>query len=253
MVAYKPRKRRRRLPPNRHQGTGNTNKPGLVGTAGPSKPGLNQPSAAKPSVGGAPGVAAPAAPAAPPAPTGQHFVPDAAYSAEVDLATHNTEHVLSGLNDQERRTRFEFGLDDPTNPNSRAMAMKRAFLARRKGESVALAARGDLYSGTHERAQAHTRRDEEFATSELRRQYEDALRGINEARYQAKYGLEQSTGTAFENWLTRHQDEQPVVPRPESTPAGQKAASDKQKAGAAKAAAKAAARARARAKRKRKH
>lgn len=162
-------------------------------------PRAQQPNAGKPGLG-----AAPNAPR--PAPPGQHAAPDAAYNNAVDTSRRQEQSSLEGLDASEQATRHEFGIDDPTNPFSRAEGLKRSFLAKQKAASTGLAGQGKLYSGTHERAMSRTRREEEAARAELRGAYEGALRSIGEARAGVSFSSEEDRNQAFEDWLARAPD-----------------------------------------------
>lgn len=221
----------RAIAPNRHQGSGSTRpkkprKPVILGTSRPAGAGISNPAPAAPKPGlGAP---APSAPAAPAAPVGKHFVPDAEYNTEVDTAGRASEYKLGSLNTTERRLKFDFGIDDPTNPNSRMLGLKRAWLAKTRGDSVSIAGRGDLYSGSHERAMARDLRGENAANAQLRSQYETGLQSIKDARAQVGFDTETAKGTAFQNWLIRHQNDPGDVP-PDAAPVPGPAAPGKAK------------------------
>lgn len=168
------------------------------GNFGPSKPGFKKPPvAAKPKLG------APA-PGTPPKPVvGQHAEPDSIYEGAVDRSKRREEYGLSQLGDQERSVRFDFGIDDPSNPNSRVNGLKNAFLARRKAASVNLASQGQLYSGAHERALDRTRREEEGARAQLRQAFNNAINSIGAEKAGIKFGSEEERAQAFEDWLSR--------------------------------------------------
>jgi hypothetical protein len=144
-------------------------------------------------------------PAAPPAeePKGKKPEFDQPYFDRIDLIGRQETAELGQLDDQERRTKFDFGIDDPTNPFSRTAALKRMFLERGRGRSASLASQGHLYSGAHERAMSRTRREEEEANAGLRRSYEDALSEIRNARSGVKFSSEEDRAAAFQDWLAR--------------------------------------------------
>lgn len=178
-----------------------------VGTARPGRGGIPKPkplaTRPKPGLGGT--AAAPPKPSIQPAaaPQGQKPEFDKPYYDAVDLAERRETQSLSQLEGQEQGVKHEFGLEDPTNPFSRANAMKRAFLSRMKGRSASLASRGQLYSGAHERAVSRTRREEEQARAELRSSYEAAIGQIGAAKAGVKFATEEERNQAFEDWLAR--------------------------------------------------
>jgi hypothetical protein len=184
----------------------------LVGKAKPGKPsrGLKNPNPAKP-----------AARLSAPAP--QAAQPDAQYNDAVDLIGRKEESRLGQLEGQETAVKHDFGIDDPTNPASRAEGLKRSFLARQKAASTGLAAEGQLYTGTHERALARTRRDEEFARSELRSAYEGAINGIGAEKAGVRFNTEEERAQAFEDWLARVPDADAVLSDDDEAAAGAEA------------------------------
>lgn len=161
---------------------------------------LQHAAARKPGLGGAGGSAhhAPAAPRPHVAPQ-----PDSLYNSQIDLANRQQQASLNDLQGQERSIKYDFGLEDPTNPFSRANALKQAFLAKYKGESASLASQGHLYSGAHERALARTRLEEEHARADLRSAYERAINTVGAEKAGVKFNSEQDKLSAFEDWLNR--------------------------------------------------
>lgn len=201
--AYSARQRRSRGA-NMNQGVGNANRRDRVGTvkpgAGSLAPGTSSP---KPGLN-APG-AAPIKPvnAAPAKPVGRSAQPDSIYNRQIDLADRRQTERLGELGGQEQSIKYEFGIDDPTNPFSRAEGLKRAFLSRAKSASAGMAAQGHLYSGAHERALGRVRLDEEQARAELRRSYEAAIGDVGAAKAGVRFDTEEQRNQAFEDWLAR--------------------------------------------------
>lgn len=169
-----------------------------------------------------------------PAPTkpavGQHATPDSAYYNAIDTTKRKEQASLSGLDEAQQGIEHDYGFTDPTNPFSRVNSMKQAFLARRKAASVSLSSEGKLYSGTHERAIARTRREEEASRAELRGAYEAAIRQIGSEKAGVKFASEEERNQAFEDYLARAPEadvdlgaEQPKVaaptPKPSAAPA----------------------------------
>jgi len=169
----------------------------IAAVSGRPKPALRQPPG-KPGLGAPPPAAAPV--------TGQKPEFDAAYYGRVNIANHKEEQGLSDLNVQEGNVKQDFGIEDTTDPFSRANAQKRMFLAKQKAASASLASRGQLYSGSHERALQRTRYEEEAARAELRKQYEAAINQIGSARAGVKFNTEEERAQAFEDWLARAPD-----------------------------------------------
>lgn len=128
---------------------------------------------------------------------------DAGYVNRVDDAEAKGEERLGALGNQEQDIKRDFGIDDPTDPFSRANGLKNAFLARMKAASAGLASQGQLYSGAHERAISRTRREEEEARAELRKSYEAAIGQVGSEKAGVKWATEEEKNQAFEDWLAR--------------------------------------------------
>lgn len=174
-----------------------------VGVAGPGKPGVgkNNPKFAKP--GFAKGVGKPKPGVAKKPMVAQPAAPDSTYNDAVDLAGRKEERRLTELGGQEEAVKREFGIEDPTDPFSRANALKSAFLTRQKAASAGLASQGQLYSGAHERSLSRTRREEEEARHGLRQAYEGAIGAIGAEKAGVKFATEEERAQAFEDWLAR--------------------------------------------------
>lgn len=164
------------------------NKPGIQRPSGPQAPAPAAPPADKPGV---------------PAPAPQKAEPDSGYNQAIDRTNRREQSSLGQLDTAEGAVKRDFGIDDPTDPFSRANALKKTFLARGKAASASLASQGQLYSGTHERALDRTRTQEEAARSDLRKTYEAAINQIGAQRAGVKFGSEEERAQAFEDWLAR--------------------------------------------------
>jgi hypothetical protein len=136
-------------------------------------------------------------------PQGRSSQPDSHYYDSVDLAGRQEESRLGQLEGQETALKHEYGIEDPTNPMSRAEGLKRLYLQRFRGASAGIAASGHLYSGQHERALSRTRRDEEEARAGLRSQYEGVIGQLGAAKAGVKFETEEQRQQAFEDWLAR--------------------------------------------------
>lgn len=190
---------------------------------GVGKPGVGAPAVQKPGLG-QPGAAAAKPAAQPQAAVGQHAAPDALYNSQVDLANREGESRLTGLTGQERGLKHEFGIGDPSNPFSRVEGMKRMFLARRKAASAGLAAQGQLYSGTHERALSRTRLEEEQSRAQLRSAFDQAMGGIGNAKVASNFQTEEQKNQAFEDWLARAPQAEDLTTPADEGPAPEAAA-----------------------------
>lgn len=170
------------------------------------------------------------APAAQPA-TGPRLgavaAPDSLYNQQVDLANREGSQRLTDLGEQEKAIKYHFGLDDPTNPFSRANALKKSYLANMKGVSAQLASQGQLYAGAHERALARTRYNQEQALAELRQAYDTALNGISGQKASSQFQTEEQRNQAFQDWLNRAPEATDYEDAPEEGAAPASAASAK--------------------------
>lgn len=181
-------------------------------------PTFKPPTAKKPSPTGGPnGGAAPAkpvpkpaaSPGAPPSstapkpPTAQKPEFDKPYYDRLARADERYTGDITQLEGDEAHVKYDFGIDDPTNPFSRVAGLKKAFLQRAKGTTNSLAAGGQLYSGTHQRAQEGVRLDEAEANQRLNDDYRRTLDGIAAARLKLQHGKEDEYTNAFEDFLGR--------------------------------------------------
>jgi hypothetical protein len=183
-------------------------KPQLAPRPGtPLRPGLTKPRPApRPGTGAPtnkPGLGSAPKPAAGPAVVPQQMEPDPTYLNTIDAVSRRSQERLGEIQGQEDATRHDFGIDDPTNPFSRAEGLKKAFLTRQKAASASLASQGQLYSGAHERAVARTRYQEEQARAELFNSYQQAMNGTAQARRGVAWDTEEEQRKAFEEWLGR--------------------------------------------------
>lgn len=196
-------------------------RPGLSGTAKPGKAGVGGLGA---QFGNKPSFKTP--PAAKPAPKPapklepQEAQPDSIYNDAVDRSVRREEHDLTDLQGQETAIKRDFGIEDPSDPFNRLNGLKKAYLARQKGQSVALAGRGLLYSGSHERAIARTRQEEEQARAELRKAYDAAIGQIGSAKAGVKFGSEEERAQAFQDWLDRAPEADAAAAPEAEAPAG---------------------------------
>lgn len=145
---------------------------------------------------------APAAPAAP-ARAPFQWTPDSGYNDAVGLNKRAYDETIGNLDTDERNTKFDFGVDDPTNPFSRMSELKRTYLAQGRGSSVSLANRGQLYSGANLNAIARNKRNEEHSTADLRQAYEAALEAIRRGRVTAKTKQETDDLGAYQSSFDR--------------------------------------------------
>lgn len=156
--------------------------------AGPAK-GIPWPGGSSAASGGV----TPSAPEPAPSPRAPfQWNPDSIYNDTVGLNQRRYEQAIGSLDDTERKTKFEYGFEDPTNPFSRVGELKRGFLALGKSSQTSLNSRGMLYSGANLRSIARNKRNEDQANASLRQAYEAALESIRQQRLNAKTSQEQA-------------------------------------------------------------
>ena len=141
---------------------------------------------------------------------------DSTYTADTADIQNTYTQGLSGIATQRDRLGFDTGYTiageiDTRNPYSQAMALQKHWQESRRGTSVGMAARGQLYSGA--RKQALEQEDHRYSASDAnlreytRRGYEDL--GTAEQNLNSVYG---PGGTAYvragANQTTRWQDQE---------------------------------------------
>lgn len=109
----------------------------------------------------------------------------AQHDTTVSGLRNQRDQSLTSLAGQEINTRQDYGIDDPTNPFSRARQLQQQFQSQRQGATNSFAARGQLYSGALSRRQNTVRSGYEQGQDELLRGYQSALAGINQQRQAA--------------------------------------------------------------------
>lgn len=161
-----------------------------------------QPPSAPPK--GAPIGAPPAAPTPPAAPAAPTFTPDSIYNNDVDIAQKSHDTTIGQIGEDERKTKFEFGLDDPTNPFSRAAEQKRITLAAgNRSNTVFGSMSNQIGSGAYQRAIERNRLNDERSMAALRSAYADALERLKRAKTAADTKLEQDKADALKAAIGR--------------------------------------------------
>lgn len=110
---------------------------------------------------------------------------DATYDSQVGLNTRNYNDTITGLDAQGQQTLRDFGLDDPSDPFSRAKALERAYHQRETGTTNSMAARGQLYSGANQSAHDSNTYGFLAGTDALRKEQNNVLGLIERKRQQA--------------------------------------------------------------------
>lgn len=149
----------------------------------------------------------PAAAPAPPKPLAPQPLPfDPIYQGDTSLAQRSYANTQAGLDYQRLRTRQEYGIDDPSDPFSKAASLKRNY---EQGQRRTLNTAGtNLYSSAGQRNLDEGTRGYNQAYSGMRRAYDDTLFGITQQENEAKLARDAAFQAALAGRLDR-------VPRPE--------------------------------------
>jgi hypothetical protein len=137
--------------------------------------------------------------------TGSGFVADSTYNTAVDYAARVATADRGTVDEEERKAKHEYGIDDTTNPFSRMALLKRTYLAKGNATTNSMASRGQLYSGSHQRGKAQDRYGEERDTAALRSEYESALSSFNNRRTQISREEEEAKIAAQEAQMARQE------------------------------------------------
>lgn len=146
-------------------------------------------------IGSVPGTtsygATPAVPAtAPPSPVKPPPF-DPQFEGQVGLNTRTYNDTITGLGQEESGTLRAYGLDDTSDPFSRAALLRQAYQQRARGAGNAMAARGQLYSGAYQNAQNSAATGFAEGTDALRKSQNSVLESIVRRRATARTNLDQ--------------------------------------------------------------
>lgn len=128
---------------------------------------------------------------------------DAVYDTQLGQNTANLGQTEVGLDQQRDQTIRDIGLDDHTDPFSRARALQRAYHQRQQGTTNSMAARGQLYSGANQSAQSSLDYNRLAGIDSLRKQQSDVLAAIERRRQEARSGKSQADITALSDSTDR--------------------------------------------------
>lgn len=168
--------------------------------------------------------AAPASQAPPPPPTPW----DLQYSANEDLARRQREQADAEIAYNEGITKSRFGLEDTSDPYSRAALLESTYKKQQAQTQASFGAQGHLYSGGTQRALTLGTEGHNQNKAFLRQEYDDLLNQYANQRKQNQLGYEASVQDAANRQL-----EQNMADRPEpdygAEPEAQAAAANKGK------------------------
>lgn len=145
----------------------------------------------------------PEPPPPPPPPEPRVWAPDSIYSDQTAYNERAYQDALTDIGTDERNVEYQFGYNDPTNPFNRVNELKRDFLSRGRGVTNALAARGQLFSGAHQRGLANNLRAEAEANAALRQQYDALIEDLKRRTRAAGTAREEANLNALNDSKTR--------------------------------------------------
>lgn len=150
---------------------------------------------------------APKPPVVPPKPQAPQAMPfDAIYQGDTALAQRAYGNAQANLEYQRLRTRQEYGIDDPSDPFSKAASLKRNY---EQGQRRTLNTAGNnLYSSAGQRNLDEGTRGYNQAYSGLRRSYDDTLYGLTQQENEAALARDAAIQAALAGRIER-------APRPE--------------------------------------
>ena len=161
----------------------------------------------------------------PPAPPQAVSAPplDPSYDSRLGVINREYGDTLAELQNRETQTRQEYGLDDPTNPYSRAALLQKTYENRNRGTVNSMAARGQLYAGATQNALNSNRGAYDQDYDLLRRAQDSTLAEIIAGRRRAATTKEGLMGEAEEARLLRALEaaQNQPAPSPVTNPAVQ--------------------------------
>jgi hypothetical protein len=131
------------------------------------------------------------------------FQPDSGYNNDVDFADRQRTQALGNIGEDEQKTKYDFGFDDPTNPFSRVQEAKKLYLANSNRSTTAMASAGQITGGAYQRALERNRHNEEQGSANLRAQYEAAMTDMKRRRQGADNAYEAAKLDAWQKAMAR--------------------------------------------------
>jgi hypothetical protein len=163
--------------------------------------------------------AAPADPAAPQQPASPTALPsDATYQARVGHIQTSLGNTQADLAADENRLRVRFGIDDASDPFSRARQLEEQYSNQRRGTLNSMAAAGQLYSGALQNAQNYNRRNFEVSQHAMRQEYDDLMADLIRRRRDAALSAQGAIGEEDAALLDRQLAQRPEDPGPPAAP-----------------------------------
>lgn len=152
-------------------------------------------------------VAQPAAPktfvATPPAAPTPSIDSDPALQTQLAAIIKNRDDALLRLTQQEGTTKREYGIEDTSDPFSRAALLQQSLQRNQTASSNGMAAAGQFFSGALQNAKNANQTNYNQNYDSLSKTYQSALAAIKDARQTATTGAQTDIGTAQGEALSR--------------------------------------------------
>jgi hypothetical protein len=146
---------------------------------------------------------------------------DPAYQARIAAILRRRDQSISDLGLQEVQTKKAYGIDDTSDPFSKAKLMQESFQRNKAATGTTLAARGQLYSGSMQNAQDANQRSFNENQDALTKAYQAAKAALAQRKTDVVNAAEDDTNTAGSDALGRL-----LSTRPEADLAGSQFSGD---------------------------
>lgn len=115
---------------------------------------------------------------------------DPTYEAYLNQARYNRALADTEATYQTGQIKQSYGIEDQSNPYSRAALLRQNYLEAKRGTTTSLASQGQINSGASKRLQGENDRQYSIADDQLKRDYADALHNVQygQAQTYANYG-----------------------------------------------------------------
>jgi len=134
---------------------------------------------------------------------------NAQYQSTVGGLQRDYRDIMAQQQLQKTGIEQEYGLNDYSDPYSRARLLERSFQQGQQGTTNAMASRGQLYSGATQRARERGVFDYGQQQHALRGEYQQRLSGLDQERLAAERELRQGTAEAQAGRLEEALEERP--------------------------------------------
>jgi hypothetical protein len=135
--------------------------------------------------------------------TAQPMPFDAGYESQVANINRDLQNTLGQTTYEEQQAKQEYGIDDPSNPYSRAALLQRSYEQGQTGATNQYAASGQLYSGALQNARTENTFQLGAQQDALQRGYQDLLNQLAQRRTAAQQSAGESTSLALNERIAR--------------------------------------------------